>query len=801
MSHRAYQPAGSDTFGALLRRYRVAAGLTQETLAEKAGLSARGISDLERGVIRFPRRDTLQLLLEALALPGPDEAILKAAALRPLPGSVPSAEWSGETLFPHSPARLFGRAQEVEKAAARLEDPAVRWVTLTGPGGVGKSSLALAVAMDVKAHGFETVSWVGLAHVRDPALVMPTVAQALHVPDDPATPSADRLANAIANRRALLVVDNLEQVADSATVLAGLLPRCPNLKILATSRVRLRIRAEHVLPVAPLPLPPEGSAASALALAASPAVALFVERTMAVNPDFTLAPGNVATVAAICRQLDGLPLALELAAARNTQLPPDALLRHLEHRLDLLDSGYQDAPDRQRTMRNAIVWSYELLPPDAQVLLRRLSVFTGGFSLDALAGVTSLLESPEDAQTCRGPLAATPSLSLITTFGALIDASLVQPQDDSTGQSRYRMLETVREFAAEQLAASGEEAPVRHAHAAYFTSVAAVSLRFPDMWISDPIILAQIHADIANLREAMEWVAVHGPAESGLVIALGVGLAAIFLGNQEEALAWIDRFLTPDRGYRVEQRVGALIVRSMLRRHRRLDEESANDAAEALALADGSDPIARAAALYMMGTTHESKPELEAALAICHDLPEGRAMASMTLMSLSLYAVHVEEDLERARAWVEAGIELLEPGPTVGHLIMVGNLAVLAHEAGDVRRAAHLHRQSLLLRRRARSLRLSVGDLLNASEHALECGRPVLAARLLGASFGLQDRIGAIPERFNVSYIKAHAEAVQAALGDDTYTVALEAGHALEHDEAMDEALRLFDEIAGMPPA
>jgi predicted ATPase/DNA-binding XRE family transcriptional regulator len=801
MSNRAYQPAGRDTFGTLLRQYRVAAGLTQEALAEKAGLSARGISDLERELIRFPRRDTLQLLLQALALPGSDEAILKAAALRPLPGSAPSAEWASETLFPETPGPLFGRAQEVENAGARLEDPHVRWLTLTGPGGVGKSSLALAAAMNAKARGLGTAYWVGLAHVRDSALVMPTVAQALHVPDDPAMPSADRLANAIADRRALLVVDNLEQVADSAPLLAGLLTRCPNLKILATSRVRLRVRAEHVLPVAPLPLPPgEWAAANVEAVAANPAVALFVARTMAVNPDFTLAPGNAATVAAICRQLDGLPLALELAAARTTQLPPEALLHHLEHRLDLLSSGYQDAPDRQRTMRNAIVWSYELLPVDAQVLLRRAAVFTGGFSLDALAGVTHLLESSEASQDSRGLLEAPPTLSLINTFGALIDASLVQPQDGVTGQARYRMLETVREFAVEQLAASDEESSVRNAHAAWFSAVAAVRLKFPDMWTEDPVILAQIHADMANLRGAMEWLAVHGPAESGLVIAQGVGLAAIFLGNQGQALAWIDRFLTPDRVYRWDQRMRALIVRSMLRRHRRLEAESANDADEALALTDGHDPIARAAALYMVGTSRRSLPELETALATCRDLPEGRAMASMTLMQMSLHAVQAEHDHERARTWVEAGLGMLEPGPTVGHLIMVGNLSTLMHETGDVRRAASLHRQSLLLNRRAQSLRLCASGLTTASEYALERGRPALAARLLGASFGLQDRIGAIPERFNVPFLEALTESMRNALGADAFAVAVEAGRALEHDEAMDEALRLYDEIADTPP-
>jgi predicted ATPase len=283
----------------------------------------------------------------------------------------------------------------VENAVARLEDPHVRWLTLTGPGGVGKTALAAAVASQLATHIHDAVTWVGLAHVRDPALVLPTVAQAMGIPESPETPVASRLTTAVSDRRVLLVVDNLEQVADSAPLLAGLLTKCPNLKILATSRVRLRVRAEQVVVVPPLDLPPEEPQEPGIdALVANPAVALFVARTVGVRPDFALEPANANAVAGICRRLDGLPLAIELAAARSALLNPDTLLGQLNNRLGLLTQGFQDAPDRQRTMRDAIAWSHDLLSPDAKVVFRRLAVFSGGLDLGALTGVAHIVESP-----------------------------------------------------------------------------------------------------------------------------------------------------------------------------------------------------------------------------------------------------------------------------------------------------------------------------------------------------------------------------------------------------------------------
>jgi predicted ATPase/DNA-binding XRE family transcriptional regulator len=800
MSSRAHGTTTSQTFGTLLRRYRVEVGLTQEALAERAGISVRGISDLERELNRHPRRDTLSLILDALALPAHDEAILRAAALRPPPDSNAGPHRSMQSTIPVLPTPLIGRDLDVGAILAAIEDPDIRWLTLTGPGGVGKTRLAAAVAAGMAMRDAGDVVWVELAHVRDPALVLPTVAHALEIADAPGTPVATRLATAIADRAMLLVVDNLEQVAGAAPMLARLLERCPNLRVLATSRVRLRIRVERVMTVPPLEVPPDvGPDMSLNALAMYPAAALFVARAGAVRPDIARRPVDAAAIAQICVRLDGLPLAIELAAARSGLLDPPGILLHLDQGLSLLTQGYQDAPDRQQTMRDAIAWSYDLLPPAARILFRRLAAFTGGFSLRAVWGLTFILESPGCPHDWHDLGRRTPSTDVVDAFQMLLDASLVEHHVQVNDQQRFRMLETVREFAEGQLVSSDEEAAVRDAHAAYFATVADGRLKFPDYFAEDPAILAEVEADIPNLRSALEWVVENGPAETGLALAHGLGLVAIFIGYQAEALMWLDRFLDRDGSAPGDLHTRTLIVRSMVVRHRGREDDAAAGAAEALARTDQNDSIGRASALYMLGAARRSAPELEAALSLSLDHPNGRAMAAMTLMSLSLHSIFIDSDTEQAINHVEEGLTLLGPGPTVGHTIMMGNLASLVLESGDIRRAAGLLRQGLLLNRQSRSLQFLIGNFRLASDISLPAAQPDLAARLLGASITLQERIGAMVERFNEPFLDTHIQSLKIELGDDAFAAALAEGRALSLDDALDEALLLLDEVAESP--
>jgi predicted ATPase/DNA-binding XRE family transcriptional regulator len=490
----ASDPSGhAPTFGGLLREHRRARELTQETLAERASVSVRAISDLERGTRIHPYRETAILLAGALGLIGSEREIFLAAARRPVRTEARVASPGLETRLPVALTRLIGRGEEVGEIRGLLRDERVRLLTLTGPAGGGKTRLAVAAAAGLCDAFPDGIVFVDLAPLRNPAQVAPAIAAAFGPHDQGSIPPLEALRRTLSTRRVLLVLDNFEHLLEAAPILSEIVQSGPAVQILVTSRAVLRLHGEREYPVRPLPTPAPEAPAPLADLADWEAIQLFVERAGEAQPRFRLAEENAPDVVAICHRLDGLPLAIELAAARIKILSPATLLARLEKRLPLLTGGRRDAPERQRTLHAAIAWSYDLLDPAEQTLLRGLAVFTGGWTLEAAEAVGARGGVPD----------------VLAALAALVEQSLVA-RDDTALAPRYRMLETVREFAGAQRLAAGEEESVRRAHLDFLLQLA----RENDLERLDAEVgtrLARLKADEANLLNGIEWAIEHDP--------------------------------------------------------------------------------------------------------------------------------------------------------------------------------------------------------------------------------------------------------------------------------------------------
>ncbi|MHA6669618.1 DUF4062 domain-containing protein [Homoserinimonas sp. A447] len=506
---------------------RESAGAREDRLSE---LLSRVRDDDRASFKHFSTPQELRRLIEA------DLATLLAERFdqsRPVLASEPPPPRAVQSPIPASLTELIGRDGELATVERLLRRDPVRLVTLIGPGGIGKSRVATAVAYRERERGEREVVFVDLTPVQDPALVPNLIAEALGVLDTGDEAVIDKLKTALKDRTALIVVDNFEQVLPAAPILTALLASAPGVKFLVTSRTLLRVSGEHTVEVGPLDLPGDGDDAGAGAVSAS--VALFVERARAVKPDFELNSANTAAVTAICVALDGVPLALELAAARIRMLTPQSMLSRLDKRLALLAGGARDLPARQQTLRSTIEWSTQLLERDEKRLLARLGVFSGGFSLEALE---ALAPSDDGADA-------------MTALGMLVDNSLVREQDRG-GQPYFSMLATVREYALEQLGESGALAATRAAHAAYFSRLAkSLELDLESAGLRDAIELLNVDRD--NLRAAARYYLDSGDYEAlaeftwTLLIYWWVGgLLGEVRGWMEDVLA-AEGALLPDR--------------------------------------------------------------------------------------------------------------------------------------------------------------------------------------------------------------------------------------------------------------
>jgi len=634
-------------FGARLRRLREAAGLTQEELAMRSGLSVAAVSALERGLRRRPYPHTVRSLAGALGLAEAERAALleavpkRAARSSPL-SAVPS--------LPVPPTPLVGRERDAGEVVAVLLDPGVRLLTLVGPGGVGKTRLALEAARNAAASFPDGAGFVDLTEVTNPARFAPVVARALGLREVGDEPPFDLLSGHLQEKEMLLILDNFEQVLPAALLLVRLLSECPGLKALVTSRVALAARGEQRFPVPPLevPAPAEPDAA---AVGGSPAAALFVGRARAVDPSFRLTDANAPAVAGICRRLDGLPLAIELAASRASLLAPEALLARLTSGLGLLEGGAPDAPERQRTMRATVAWSYDLLGEGDRAIFRRVSVFEGGCTIGAAE--TVCVEPGE-------------RLDVLGGLSSLVDASLLGRKTGPDGEPRLAMLAVVREYARELLAGAGEDAQARERHARHFLNLAETAE--PELYGADhPAWLDRLEREHDNLRAALGWAREVGDVRLGLRLAGSLRWFWWIRGHLGEGRSWLRKFL---------------------------EEEAAN--------AGGAAPSpARAKALYGAGQLAFGQGDLAQAarlygesLAAFRALDDRRGSAPV-LAELGQVA-RTQGDHDRAVAFSEEALALgLEAGNGLVAAIALNTLGHVRREAGDLEGAVARFEESL----------------------------------------------------------------------------------------------------------
>ena len=781
-----HQPTAS--FGQRLRQLRVRAGLSQAALAERAGLAVAAVAALERGVRRSPYAQTVGALAEALGLTSEERAAFADASGRSVPPRstvTPHPTVVVPVPLPRLPTpltSLIGREVEAGTAQAILDPSAstVRLLTLVGPGGVGKTRLALAVATSLGGAFTDGVVFVDLAPLRDHRLVPATVCWTLGLREAGGQSAHDLLLAHLAERQMLLVLDNFEHLLGASALLAELLAGCARLVLMVTSRTALNLRGERRFEVAPL-APPAADVQSAEKVALSPAVQLFLERASAVAPDFALHATNAAAVAGVCRRLDGMPLALELAAARIPMLSPAGLLRRLERRLDLLTGGSADLPERQRTLRNTLEWSYELLDEAERTLFRRLSVFVGGWTLESAEMV------------CSGE--NLPSADVLNVLGSLTDKSLVQRMmGGSIGEPRFGMLETIREYGLEQLEACDETAAARQRHLDWYLALA--ERLAPERF--DLAQAAILKHEQDNLRAALDWACEHREVALGLRMAGALAGFWWVNGYQREGSAWLDPLLASTEGAEVPTAVrakalhGAAVLANAQGEYARSKALLTQSAA---LFRESGDVLGTARAIASLGGTAYDEGDLDGAirlwtesLRLAREAGDPGEVAE-SLGCLGEAAYHLGDLEGAARCLAEASAIARQAGRTDIEAWELGGLANVARRQGDLASATALQRRALTMQTTLGDRRQIAISLQHLAQLHASAGRGEPSARLLGAATALRELIGApqpAPERSDTEQTVA---AVRLALGEALWATAFQAGLSLSLEQAIAEGL------------
>ncbi|HEX2281055.1 MAG TPA: tetratricopeptide repeat protein, partial [Thermomicrobiales bacterium] len=686
------------------------------------------------------------------------------------------------TNLPAETTTFIGREEEIQTIRERLLDPTVRLVTLVGPGGVGKTHLALRVARDVLPEFEDGVFFVRLAPIHDPALIIPTVAQTLGLHDTGDDAAFGAVFEHLKNKHLLLLLDNFDHLIDASPQLAQLLSICPQLKILVTSREAPRLRGNQVIAVTPLDVPDLERLPSMDELAGFESVHLFVERARETDPDFDLTEENAASVAAIAHRLDGLPLAIELAAARIRLFSPQALLARLDRRLQLLTSGPKDLPARQQTLRGTVAWSYDLLEPAEQALFRRLAVFQGGFTLTAAEAICC---DPGDLD----------ANDVVLGLDSLVSKSLVRRVSISgdLGEPRFGMLQTIREYGLEQLTLAIEAEETRRRHASYYVALAERaepqllgSEQATWLWILD--------RDHDNLRAALSWAYEAHNVDLGLRLAGALWPFWDVHGYFFEGRGWLDRLLEWDGppGLRAKVLTGAGTFAWSQGNY----DRATTLHGEALDLyREIEDRVGIAFALNNLGVQAIAQEDYDRASALLDESltvyrEQGNEHGIADVLNNRGLAAQYQGDLTRAEALYGESLELRRKlGDDQRVADAVYNLGEIAYYQHDYGRAWDLYYESLVLRRELGSrwgAALCFAALAGVAAALEEYER---AARLAGVARALLEATGYSLDSTEAARFAQTSHAIRANLGDAACNRLLAEGRLMSIDEAIDYGL------------